>query len=55
MEIFGLGLPELIDIALVLLLLFGAAKLPALGKSIGQFGKEVKKGLKDDETESSKK
>lgn len=54
MEIFGLGLPELIVIALVLLLLFGAAKLPALGKSIGQFGKEVKKGLKDDDQETSK-
>ena len=47
MEIFGLGLPELIVIALVLLLLFGAAKLPALGRSIGQFGSEVKKGLKE--------
>ena len=55
MEIFGLGLPELIVIALVLLLLFGAAKLPALGRSIGQFGSEVKKGLKEDEKPTSKK
>lgn len=48
MEIFGLGLPELLLITLVLLLLFGAAKLPELGRSIGSFGREVKKGLTDD-------
>ena len=53
MEFFGLGLPELVIIALVLLLLFGSKKLPELGRSIGQFGHEVKKGAKGDE--SSKK
>ena len=54
MEFFGLGLPELVIIALVLLLLFGSKKLPELGRSIGQFGREVKKGAKDEE-ESKKK
>lgn len=49
MELFGIGLPELLLIVLILLLLFGAAKLPELGRSIGRFGKEVKKGLGDDD------
>ncbi len=55
MEIFGIGLPELLLIVLVLLLLFGASKLPELGRSIGQFGKEVKKGLNEDDDSSKKK
>lgn len=54
MEIFGLGLPELLVIALILLLLFGAAKLPELGRSLGLFGKEVKKGFGDDEATTPK-
>jgi len=49
MEVFGLGVPELMLIVLVLLLLFGASRLPELGRSIGQFGKEIKKGINDDE------
>lgn len=55
MEIFGLGLPELLLIALVLLLLFGAKKLPELGRSIGGFGREVKKGLEGDDKKDDKK
>lgn len=54
MEIFGLGVPELLLIVLVLLLLFGASRLPELGRSIGQFGKEVKKGINDDEKPAKK-
>lgn len=49
MEVLGIGLPELILIVIVLLLLFGATKLPELGRSIGTFGKEVRKGFDDDE------
>lgn len=55
MEIFGIGLPELLLIVLVLLLLFGASKLQEPGRSIGQFGKEVKKGLNEDDDSSKKK
>lgn len=54
MEILGLGLPELLVIALILLLLFGAKKLPELGRSIGLFGKEVKGGF-DTNTKAEKK
>lgn len=55
MELFGLGLPELIVIVLILLLLFGAAKLPELGRSIGGFTREVKKGFGDEDDKKSKK
>ncbi len=37
---------ELILILLVLLLLFGASRLPKLARSLGQSGKEFKEGLK---------
>ena len=41
------GGPELIIILLVLLLLFGASRLPKLARSMGQAGKEFKTGLKE--------
>ena len=44
----NLGAPELIIIALVILLLFGATRLPKLGKSMGQSIKGFKQGLTDD-------
>ncbi|MHC4607819.1 MAG: Sec-independent protein translocase subunit TatA/TatB [Planctomycetota bacterium] len=46
----GLGAPELIVIALVILLLFGATKIPQLMRGMGQGVGEFKKGLKDGET-----
>ncbi len=55
MEIFGLGMGELIVIAIILVLLVGAKKLPELGRSIGMFGREVKKGLgPEDDTDKKK-
>jgi sec-independent protein translocase protein TatA len=44
----NLGAPELIIIALVILLLFGATRLPKLGKSMGEGISGFRKGLKDD-------
>ena len=38
---------ELILILVVLLLLFGASRLPKLARSLGQSGKEFKEGLKE--------
>ena len=39
--------PELIIILLVVLLLFGGAKLPKLARSLGQAQSEFKKGIKE--------
>lgn len=44
-DIFGLGTPELIIIGIILLLLFGAKKLPELARSLGTSANELKKGL----------
>ncbi len=44
----NLGAPELIIIALVVLLLFGASRLPKLGKSMGQSIRGFKQGLNED-------
>ena len=45
----GLGVPELAIIAVVVIFLFGAKKLPALGGAVGQSIKNFKKGIRDGE------
>ncbi|HEY9557756.1 MAG TPA: twin-arginine translocase TatA/TatE family subunit [Acidimicrobiales bacterium] len=43
----GLGTGELLIILVVILVLFGGAKLPKLARSLGQAQNEFKKGLSD--------
>jgi len=43
----NLGAPEILIILVVVLLLFGAKKLPDLARSIGASAKEFKKGVED--------
>jgi sec-independent protein translocase protein TatA len=43
----NLGGPELLIILVVVLLLFGASKLPGLARSIGASTKEFKKGVEE--------
>ncbi len=50
----NLGTPELLVILLIVLLVFGGAKLPKLARSLGQAQKEFKSGLQDDSTDDDK-
>lgn len=45
----NLGLPELLIILVIVVLLFGAAKLPQLGKGIGEGIKNFKDAMRDGE------
>ena len=45
---FGLGPRELIIIAFVLVLLFGARKIPELARSIGEAVRHIRNGFSDD-------
>ena len=44
---FGLGLPEILLILVIALLIFGAAKLPEIGRSLGKALSEFKKGTQE--------
>jgi len=42
---FGLGLPELLIIFLIVLLLFGASRLPQMGSGLGKAIKNFKESV----------
>ncbi|MDD2556808.1 MAG: twin-arginine translocase TatA/TatE family subunit [Desulfuromonadaceae bacterium] len=50
---FGLGTQELLIIFGIVIVLFGAKRLPQLGSGVGKGIRNFKKGLSDDEDESS--
>ena len=45
--LFGLGLQEIVVIALIVLLLFGGKKIPELMKGLGKGVKSFKDGMKE--------
>lgn len=45
---FGLGLPELLAILVIVLVLFGAKRLPELGDGLGRFVRSLRSGLQED-------
>ncbi len=49
---FGLGMPELLVILVILIVIFGTSRLSSLGKGLGEGIRNFKKGIKDDEDES---
>lgn len=54
---FGLGTKEIVIIAVIVVLLFGAKKIPELARGIGQAVRHIRNGFKesDDEVENVSK
>lgn len=52
---FGLGLPELIVILIVVLLFFGTKRLPTLSKHLGESGRALRDGFTGGKNDKSLK
>ncbi len=50
----GLGMPELIIILVIILIIFGAGKLPEIGAVLGKGIQNFKKSSKEDKIEDKK-
>ena len=44
---FGLGIPELLIILVIVVLLFGAGELPQIGRGLGEGIRNFKKSMKE--------
>lgn len=49
------GMGELIIILIIILVLFGASRIPQIARSLGQGIKEFKKSVTDDDKDKDKK
>lgn len=52
---FGLGMPELIVVLVIVVVIFGATRLPQLGEGLGKAIKGFKKSISDSPDEAAKK
>ena len=52
--LFGLGMQEILVIALIVLLLFGGKKIPELMKGLGKGVKSFKDGMKETSIDDEK-
>jgi len=52
---FGLGLQELVIILVIVFFLFGAKRLPEMGKGIGEGIKNFKKSFKSEDEQKEQK
>jgi sec-independent protein translocase protein TatA len=51
---FGLGTTEILVFMVVVLLVFGSARLPSLMRNLGRSAVEFKKGMREDADEPEK-
>ncbi len=51
---FNIGMPELLVILAIVMILFGAARLPEIGTALGRAIRGFKKGLNEDDSETKK-
>ncbi len=51
---FGLGMPELLVILVIVLIIFGGNRLPQIGGAIGKSISNFKKGIRSDDDENDK-
>jgi len=50
---FGLGLPEVLVILAIIILIFGAKRLPEIGRGLGETVREIKKIRSERKTEKT--
>jgi sec-independent protein translocase protein TatA len=51
---FGIGMPELLIILVIILVIFGAGKLPEIGSALGKGIRGFKKSVSETENEINK-
>ena len=49
----GIGIPELLIILAIIIVIFGASRLPEIGRGIGKGIKNFKEATKEDDDKSS--
>ena len=52
---FGLGLPEMLLVLVIIILIFGASRLPELGRGFGEGIRNFKRSLRDEPADEENK